>query len=316
MSWVLVPSLVKLRAEFNSLAPGRDKASDGSIGDTSHSAGASDHNPDETGNTSTEDADNKDEVHAIDVDADLRKSGWTMQRCVDIIVARHKAGKDDRLQYVIWKRRIASRSWGWTWRDYTGTSPHTEHAHFSSRYTTAQESDTRPWGLLAAEEDDMPSAAEVAAEVIKQLEASRGQAAIGKAVVGYKYGSRTYPTRTVADFLKDEHGKRDYQIGDKAGAKGYNPLAGSWMKVLEGIPASLAAQSKAIAAIAQAVASEDKDLDAILARLDQITVAQTGLAEDVREALEIGGTDEETAAALQSALGDRAAAVGKLLAES
>ena len=55
-------------------------------------------------------------------------------------------------------RRIASRSWGWTWRDYTEDDPHINHAHFSARYTTAQEADTRPWGVY--QEDDMPFATE------------------------------------------------------------------------------------------------------------------------------------------------------------
>jgi hypothetical protein len=152
-SWVLVPSLVALRNEFNTLAPTRDKASDGAIGDLAHQQESSDHNPDETGRTPTEDADNINEVHAIDVDNDLRKPGWTMDKCVEIIVDRHRTGADDRLQNVIYNRRIWSRSWGWTARAYTGASPHTEHAHFSARYTSAQEADTRPWGLL--EEDDV-----------------------------------------------------------------------------------------------------------------------------------------------------------------
>lgn len=164
--WILVPCLVSLRNEFNQLAPNRDKGSDGSIGDTSHSASSSDHNPDETGNTPSEDADSKNEVHAIDVDADLRKTDWSMARAVNVIRLRHKDGKDDRLQNIIWNRRIASRSWGWTWRDYTGSNPHDKHAHFSARYTTAQENDTRPWGLL---EDDMPTVDEIADEVVKRL---------------------------------------------------------------------------------------------------------------------------------------------------
>ncbi|HZX39512.1 MAG TPA: hypothetical protein VFF37_14485 [Streptomyces sp.] len=160
-SWILVPCLVSLRDEFNRLAPDRDKASDGSIGDTSHGASSSDHNPDETGNTPSEDADDRNEVHAIDTDEDLRRAGWTMNRAVQIIVTRHRAGADDRLQNVIYNRRIWSRSWGWTARAYTGSNAHTEHAHFSARYTTAQENDTRPWGLLAAqaadeEEADVP----------------------------------------------------------------------------------------------------------------------------------------------------------------
>ena len=156
MAWHLVPALVSLRNEFDQLAPSRDRASDGSIGDSAHKASTSDHNIDDgpnQGSTPSEDADSLPEVHAIDVDRDLRKSGWTMDRAVKIIVDRHRAGKDDRLQNVIWNRRIASRSWGWTWRAYTGSNPHDKHAHFSARYTTAAESDRSPWGLL--EEDGM-----------------------------------------------------------------------------------------------------------------------------------------------------------------
>jgi len=154
-SWILVPCLVSLRSEFNAVAPGRDRSSDGSIGDTAHSRSSSDHNPDETGSTPSEDADSINEVHAVDVDKDLRTAGWTMQKAVEIIVVRHRQGRDDRLQNVIYNRRIWSRSWGWTTRTYTGANAHTQHAHFSARYTTAQERDTRPWGLLEAEDDDM-----------------------------------------------------------------------------------------------------------------------------------------------------------------
>lgn len=152
----LVPCLVRLRSEVNELAPDRDKSSDGWIGDTAHSKTKSDHNPDARGF-----------VHAIDLDKDLRKPGWSMDRIVQILVTRHRSGLDDRLQYVIWKGRIWSRSWGWTARTYTGPNPHDEHAHASARHVVALENNTRPWGLLAATqptpakpapatEDDMP----------------------------------------------------------------------------------------------------------------------------------------------------------------
>jgi len=154
-SWILVPCLVSLRNEFNTLAPRRDRGSDGSIGDSAHASSSSDHNPDETGATPYEDSDNVNEVHAIDVDKDLNRSGWSMQKAVEIIVTRHRSGRDNRLQNVIYDRRIWSRSWNWTAREYTGSNPHDKHAHFSARYTTAQESDTRAWGLLEAEDDDM-----------------------------------------------------------------------------------------------------------------------------------------------------------------
>jgi hypothetical protein len=175
-SWVLVPCLTTLRDEFNQLAPNRDHASDGSVGDTAHASSSSDHNPDETGNTPSEDADARNEVHAIDVDDDLRRAGWTMNRCLAIIIDRHRTGVDDRLQNVIYNRRIWSRSWGWTARVYTGSNAHTEHAHFSARYTTAQENDTRPWGLLA-EDDDVS-----AADVIAALKSAEGRELVARAV--------------------------------------------------------------------------------------------------------------------------------------
>ena len=74
-SWILVPCLVKLRSEFNAIAPDRDKSSDGSIGDAAHQDSQSDHNPDETGNVPIRDAYKVNEVHAIDVDVDLRVPG-------------------------------------------------------------------------------------------------------------------------------------------------------------------------------------------------------------------------------------------------
>lgn len=147
-SWSLVPCLACLRTEFNTLAPARDRASDGSIGDASHAASVSDHNPDSRGL-----------VHAIDTDdSGPWPAGVSMEKCVQTIVMRHRTGLDNRLQNVIYMRRIWSRSWGWTAREYTGPSPHTEHAHFSARYAVAQENDTRPWGLLDLLEDDMPLA--------------------------------------------------------------------------------------------------------------------------------------------------------------
>jgi hypothetical protein len=154
VDWILVACLVSLRNEFNELAPSRDKSSDGSIGDGAHASSSSDHNPDETGATPYEDADSRNEVHAIDVDEDLRQAGWSMTRAVQIIVTRHREGRDDRLQNVIYERKIYSRSWGWTARTYTGSNPHDKHAHFSARYTTAAESNTRSWGLLEAQEAD------------------------------------------------------------------------------------------------------------------------------------------------------------------
>ncbi len=155
-SWTLVPCLTTLRSEFDTLNPARDHGSDGSIGDRAHQDRPSSHNPDETGETPYEDPDSVNEVHAIDVD---RTGPWpagrTMLDSVEIIRIRHKRGDDNRLQNIIYRGQIASRSWGWTWKNYTGSNGHFEHAHFESVYTAAQEADTRPWGLLRREADDM-----------------------------------------------------------------------------------------------------------------------------------------------------------------
>jgi hypothetical protein len=157
-AWELVPCLVQLRTEFNAVAPRRDKGADGSIGDSAHTS-SSDHTPDEDSRILRDhDADSKNEVHALDIDSSgpWPTSGW-FDATVQAIVAREKAEYEStdvygRLAYVIWNRRIASRTWGWTWKSYRGSDPHTNHAHFSARYLTRTESDTRPWGV---EEDDV-----------------------------------------------------------------------------------------------------------------------------------------------------------------
>jgi hypothetical protein len=148
---ILVPCLDALRAEFNLVSPGRDKRSDGWIGDRAHAMNSSDHNGDESGNTPHEDADNDDEVHGLDVDhtGSWPDKDWFGDK-IGLIVHNHRTGKDNRLQNVIYKGRIASRSWGWEWRKYNGSNGHYEHAHFSARYTSAQERDVSPWGVYEA----------------------------------------------------------------------------------------------------------------------------------------------------------------------
>lgn len=156
--WVLIPCLKVLFAEFDRIAPSRDHASDGSIGDTAHQHEVSDHNPDETGSVPIHDADHLNEVHAIDVDDDLRVGDLTMEACVQFLLDRCRRGLEKRLRYIIYNRRIWSASSGWVQKAYTGASPHTEHAHFSASYTTALEADTSSWhleDLMAASTDDI-----------------------------------------------------------------------------------------------------------------------------------------------------------------
>lgn len=214
MSWVLIAAAKSLIAEFNQVAPGRDKTSDGTIGDAAHAGESSDHNPDETGNTPYEDADDINEVHAVDIDKDLNRSGITMEQCVQVIVRRHRAGVDIRLQNVIYNRRIWSRTWGWTERPYAGTNPHDKHAHYSFRYTTAQENDTRPWGL---QEELVPTQAEVRDIVRDELAAAIP--GIAAAIWAYRVdvdvtadGVNMQPAGSVLRYTSSEHHRAEDKI--------------------------------------------------------------------------------------------------------
>lgn len=131
-TYYLAPSLVQLRNEINTLWPQRDKTSDGWIGDTSHQARASDHNPDWTYGGI---------VRAIDID----KDGIDPHAVVNALLA------DDRTQYVIHefpgkKPIIWSRTYGLKiGRVYSGTNPHNHHIHVSIRHTRLAERSTKPW---------------------------------------------------------------------------------------------------------------------------------------------------------------------------
>jgi hypothetical protein len=131
--WYLAASLIALGNEVNARWPNRDTASDGALGDASHQARVSDHNPDYSAGGV---------VRAIDIDSD----GIDVQQVLDAIIG------DPRAWYVIWDRHIYSRTYGWAKRPYDGTDPHTGHLHVSINHTTSAETNTSRW--LAQQEDD------------------------------------------------------------------------------------------------------------------------------------------------------------------
>lgn len=152
-NWILIAAGESLFAAVNEVAPNRAHASDGSIGDAAHAREVSDHNPDETGAVPIHDADHINEVHAIDVDANLNEPGLNMEAIVKFTLDRCRSGAEKRLRYIIYNRRIWEADNGWKLRAYTGKSPHTEHAHFSFSYVTALEASTASWHL-----EDIPVA--------------------------------------------------------------------------------------------------------------------------------------------------------------
>lgn len=151
--WVLVPCLEALRTELDRIAPNRDRTSDGTIGDRPHQDRVSDHNDDEIGKVPIVDADNKHEVHALDLDADLRTPGLTMHMVIEHLLYRCRTGVENRLRYIIWNRCIWHVDDSWAQKPYRLADPHTRHAHLSASYATAREADTRSWRL-----EDIPVA--------------------------------------------------------------------------------------------------------------------------------------------------------------
>lgn len=138
-------ALTNFRTEINQRWSNRDKASDGWIGNAAHQATKSDHNAESDGS-----------VDAIDIDVDG----------IDVAAVLAAAIGHEATAYVIYNRQITSRNMSGglgVWHPYTGSSPHTEHIHVSSR--DSYERSTKPWfpivrevtvmkdAILAREED-------------------------------------------------------------------------------------------------------------------------------------------------------------------
>lgn len=192
MAWVEIPASKTLFAEFNTISPNRDKASDGRVGDLAHQSSVSDHNPDETGNTGGQsDSDDTNEVHAADVDdSGPWPAGWSMERFVQLILARCRSGAEKRLRYIIYERRIWRASNGWRQETYTGSNPHDKHAHFSFKYGSGEapanpERITTPYGIVAAvKASQQPQEETVSqADVINALKSAEGRALLQDIIV-------------------------------------------------------------------------------------------------------------------------------------
>jgi hypothetical protein len=120
----MTPKLCKagqqLRLQVDDSYSSRDKASDGWIGNYSHSLTHSDHNPDEQGI-----------VRAIDIDRDL--SGKAKPDLMPYLAEQIRlcAKSDKRISYIIFDGKIASSKRAWAWRTYDGINKHNHHCHVS-----------------------------------------------------------------------------------------------------------------------------------------------------------------------------------------
>ncbi|MGH3940692.1 MAG: hypothetical protein ACRDTG_19060 [Pseudonocardiaceae bacterium] len=159
MTWRVARSLDVLLRQLNARFPNRSTASDGSIGDSAHSARASDHNPDAGGVVRARDF-THDPAHGVDID-----------RFSDEIAA----SRDPRIKYCIANQLIMHGAVGprpWQWTAYTGPNPHRTHMHLSV-VADKRADDPTPWALpmLARprEERVMPSPTEIWAHRVPNL---------------------------------------------------------------------------------------------------------------------------------------------------
>jgi hypothetical protein len=152
--WIVIPAGKQLINEFNAVNPNRDKGADGTKGDSSHTS-SSDHTPDEDSDQlKNKDSDTINEVHAVDIDSTGPwPSGVTFDAMMKTVIEGEKKKWNDpntkcRLNYTIWDHYIYDKDNDFNPVWYTATSdPHTGHAHFSFRYETSCENDTRPYGV-------------------------------------------------------------------------------------------------------------------------------------------------------------------------
>jgi hypothetical protein len=160
MSWWKCEAGQVLLRQVDRAYRNRDKSSDGTVGDASHQASPSDHNPcwrclgDRYG-----------VVRAVDIDASFgggplggtSEHAWKMANQLRLAMV----GGDKRVSYVIaWdpsrgRDFIASMNPAYsplgTWRDYDGGS-HMNHVHVS--FTAAGDFGDRPFHLPALDERD------------------------------------------------------------------------------------------------------------------------------------------------------------------
>ena len=122
VNWIVAESLSQLHQQLNQLAPGRNRASDGSIGDAVHATRDSDHNP----------------WVVLNGQPLVTARDWTHDPAGGLDCARLRdaliRGRDARVKYIIFNQQIISGAGGpqpWVRRRYYGANPHTRHLHLS-----------------------------------------------------------------------------------------------------------------------------------------------------------------------------------------
>lgn len=181
MGWRVARGLDQLLVQIDELAPGRSRASDGSIGDPTHQARRSDHNPDAQG-----------VVRARDITHDPR-AGADMADLSEAL----RRGRDPRLKYVIFNGRIFTSA-SWTWQPYDGDNPHDKHMHVSVVPGDPAD-DTAPWEITMLTDDDVKRLSDAtAAKVLGRPWQTPGRTLAGSIEAMIKMQQRAATTEAMA----------------------------------------------------------------------------------------------------------------------
>lgn len=150
MTWDVAKALDVLLWQVNTMAPGRSKRSDGSIGDLDHQGQTSEHNPENKPFPEPDEVDARDITHDPAAGADM-----------GVIAEQIRISRDRRVLYAIWHDQMFSSypkaGWpAWTWRPYSGDY----HTHLHVSLNDVDDDNPAlwkigPWATGAGSEDEM-----------------------------------------------------------------------------------------------------------------------------------------------------------------
>src|ERR1044072_3550824 len=142
MDWRVAKSLNVLLNQLNVMFPGRDKSSDGSIGDAAHATRDSNHNP------WVHDSNGQPVVTARDFTNDPKHMDS------HLLALALVASRDQRIKYVIDHGKICAGNLGpqpWVWRKYNGINQHDHHCHLSVIDQQGRYDDETQWVIKMPE---------------------------------------------------------------------------------------------------------------------------------------------------------------------
>lgn len=172
MAWFPEPAVVSILLDANRVAPHRSHVSDGIIGDATHAASVSDHNPDTDGG-----------VHACDITHDPA-NGFNSWFWANVISNRMLRGEETRVKYLVANAGdgpdliFHTNNPRWV-QNGSYKTEHRNHLHVSIKYTDEAENDTSPFFSAGLNTEGDP----VTPQEVQQI-AEAVNAVVGNRVIG------------------------------------------------------------------------------------------------------------------------------------